>query len=385
MENSLLETDAHPASHRLLRCSKCGTHGEQNVLSDFQIQLILRMEGIRDWFNLVNSCGLLSELDPPLPSISSVEKRIRIGSWNLNRFGLSKAEHPGYMEVVCLTILRANFSLVLLQEVSDPVVGEHLCAELNCPSLPHVKEWVRKHSPVITPNWKASCSLQPTGSMFRGNEYAVFLYNSSLGIRISRTSLLEKSSTPRSTLRKSFTRSPCGASCHIQSTKLVLISVHLKASGLRNSQVGQTISEIQSLGYLVQAFYETQPIESQFKYYNSFLQLGGTHLIIAGDFNLFPTHEVYRALYDHGLWPVLDGEQRTSVSRSKGGSTNIKAYDNAWLSADLSLTSDSGACWTGDSGVIVRGLRHPLIPEETGGANGFVSDHAPIWLDIRVE
>nr|CAH8869764.1 unnamed protein product [Trichobilharzia regenti] len=278
MENSLLETDAHPASHRLLRCSKCGTHGEQNVLSDFQIQLILRMEGIRDWFNLVNSCGLLSELDPPLPSISSVEKRIRIGSWNLNRFGLSKAEHPGYMEVVCLTILRANFSLVLLQEVSDPVVGEHLCAELNCPSLPHVKEWVRKHSPVITPNWKASCSLQPTGSMFRGNEYAVFLYNSSLGIRISRTSLLEKSSTPRSTLRKSFTRSPCGASCHIQSTKLVLISVHLKASGLRNSQVGQTISEIQSLGYLVQAFYETQP--------------SGTHLIIAGDFNLFPTHEV---------------------------------------------------------------------------------------------
>ncbi|CAH8870291.1 unnamed protein product [Trichobilharzia szidati] len=246
-----------------------------------------------------------------------------------------------------------------------------LCAELNCPSLPHVKEWARKHSPVITPNWKASCSLQPTGSMFRGNEYAVFLYNSSFGIRISRTSLLEKSSTPRSVLRKSFTRSPCGASCHIQSTKLVLISVHLKASGLRNSQIGQTISEIQSLGYLVQAFYETQP--------------SGTHLIIAGDFNLFPTHEVYRALYDHGLWPVLDGEQRTSVSRSKGGYNNIKAYDNAWLSADLSLTSDSGACWTGDSGVIVKGLRHPLIPEETGGANGFVSDHAPIWFDIRVQ
>ncbi|CAH8870305.1 unnamed protein product [Trichobilharzia szidati] len=216
MENPLLETVAHPASHRLLRCSKCGTHGEQHVLSDFQIQLILRMEGIRDWFNLVNSCGLLSELDPPLPSITSVEKRIRIGSWNLNRFGLSKAEHPGFMEVVCLTILRANFSLVLLQEVSDPVVGEHLCAELNCPSLPHVKEWARKHSPVITPNWKASCSLQPTGSMFRGNEYAVFLYNSSFGIRISRTSLLEKSSTPRSVLRKSFTRSPCGASCHVE-------------------------------------------------------------------------------------------------------------------------------------------------------------------------
>ncbi|XP_018644231.1 hypothetical protein Smp_145590, partial [Schistosoma mansoni] len=62
-----------------------------------------------------------------------------------------------------------------------------------------------------------------------------------------------------------------------QHVNLVLISVHLKASGLRNSQIGRTISEIESLGYLVQAFYETQP--------------SGTYLIIAGDFNLSSTHE----------------------------------------------------------------------------------------------
>ncbi|CAH8638538.1 unnamed protein product [Heterobilharzia americana] len=275
------------------------------------------------------------------------------------------------MEVVCLTILRANFSLILLQEVSDPAVAEAFCSELNFPSLPHIKQWIEKHPPIISPSWKASCCLQPTGSMFRGKEYAIFLYNSGCGIRISGTSLLEKTSNSRSAIRKSFTRSPCGASCHIQRTKLVLISVHLKASGLRNSQIGQTISEIQSLGYLVQAFYETQP--------------RGTHLIIAGDFNLFPSHEVYHALYEHGLWPVLKDEQQTSLSRYSRKNNSFRAYDNAWLSADLSLTSKSDACWTGYSGIILKGLKHPLIPEETGsGANGFVSDHAPIWFDIRV-
>ncbi|CAH8585088.1 unnamed protein product [Schistosoma turkestanicum] len=346
------------------------TSEKNDNFSQSQLQLVLRMEGIRDWFHLIASCGLLNELDPPLPLISSLERHIRIGSWNLNRFDLSKAKHPGFMEVVCLTILRMNFSLILLQEVSDPLVAEYLCNELNCPSLPHIKRWVEEYPLSTPPCWKASCSVQPTGSMFRAKEYAVFLYNSQCGIRISRTSLLEKSPNSLSVPRKSFTRSPCGASCHIQHINLVLISVHLKASGLRNSQIGRTISEIESLGSLVRAFYETQP--------------SGIHLIIAGDFNLFPTHDVYRVLREHGLWPVLKGEQQTT-NHSKCRSSYLRAYDNAWLSANLSLNSKSTLRWTGDSGVVLQGLRHPLIPEETGsGANGFVSDHAPIWFDIHL-
>lgn len=73
------------------------------------------------------------------------------------------------------------------------------------------------------------------------------------------------------------------------------------------------------------------------------------------------------------------------MNYSKSRSNHFRAYDNAWLSANLSLTSESTIRWTGDSGVILKGLRHPLIPEETGsGANGFVSDHAPIWFDIHL-
>ncbi|KAH8865247.1 Endonuclease/exonuclease/phosphatase family domain-containing protein [Schistosoma japonicum] len=358
------------SNNNIFRFSKHKFPEKDHGLTKSQLQLILRMEGVRDWLNLVASCGLLNELDPPLPIIPSVEKYIRIGSWNLNRFDLKKAKHPGFMEVVCLTILRMGVSLILLQEVSDPSVVDYLCNELNCPSLPHVKQWVEKN-PSAPPNWKASCSVQPTGSMFRAKEYAVFLYNSRCGIHISRTSLLEKYQNLSPVSRKSFTRSPCGASCRIRCTHLVIISVHLKASGLRNSQIGKTIAEIESLGYLVQAFYETQP--------------SGTHLIIAGDFNLFPTHEAYRVLREHGLWPVLKGEHQTTLNHSEGRSNHLRAYDNAWLSADLSISSGSTARWTGDSGVILKGLRHPLIPEETGsGANGLVSDHAPIWFDINL-
>uniref|UniRef100_A0A5K4FCZ7 Endo/exonuclease/phosphatase domain-containing protein n=1 Tax=Schistosoma mansoni TaxID=6183 RepID=A0A5K4FCZ7_SCHMA len=370
-ENCSMQSLHQSVNNYSSQFSEYRTDEKNYDFSHSQLQLVLRMEGIRDWLNLIASCGLLNELDPPLPRISSIERHIRIGSWNLNRFNLSKAEHPGFMEVVCLTILRMNVSLILLQEVSDPSVADYLCNELNYPSLPHIKRWVEKFPLSIPPYWKASCSIQPTGSMFRAKEYAVFLYNSRCGIRISRTSLLEKSSNSLSVSRKSFTRSPCGASCHIQHVNLVLISVHLKASGLRNSQIGRTISEIESLGYLVQAFYETQP--------------SGTYLIIAGDFNLSSTHEAYRVLHEHGLWPVLKGEQQTTTNHCKSGSNHLRAYDNAWLSANLSLTSESTIRWTGDSGVILKGLRHPLIPEETGsGANGLVSDHAPIWFDIHL-
>ncbi|RTG84673.1 uncharacterized protein DC041_0008491 [Schistosoma bovis] len=281
-ENCSMQSFPQSVNNSSSQFSEYRTDEKNYDFSHSQLQLVLRMEGIRDWLHLIASCGLLNELDPPLPRISSIERHIRIGSWNLNRFDLSKAKHPGFMEVVCLTILRMNVSLILLQEVSDPLVADY-----------------------------------------------------------------------------------------IQHINLVLISVHLKASGLRNSQIGRTISEIESLGYLVQAFYETQP--------------RGTYLIIAGDFNLFPTHEVYRVLRERGLWPVLKGEQQTTMNYSKSRSNHFRAYDNAWLSANLSLTSESTIRWTGDSGVILKGLRHPLIPEETGsGANGFVSDHAPIWFDIHL-
>lgn len=70
--------------------------------------------------------------------------------------------------------------------------------------------------------------------MFRAKEYAVFLYNSRCGIRISRTSLLEKSSNSLPVSRKSFTRSPCGASCHVCNKRCLKADASLKKFPLFN-------------------------------------------------------------------------------------------------------------------------------------------------------
>ncbi|CAH8644283.1 unnamed protein product [Schistosoma bovis] len=233
-ENCSMQSFPQSVNNSSSQFSEYRTDEKNYDFSHSQLQLVLRMEGIRDWLHLIASCGLLNELDPPLPRISSIERHIRIGSWNLNRFDLSKAKHPGFMEVVCLTILRMNVSLILLQEVSDPLVADYLCNELNYPSLPHVKRWVEKFPLSTPPYWKASCSIQPTGSMFRAKEYAVFLYNSRCGIRISRTSLLEKSSNSLPVSRKSFTRSPCGASCHVCNKRCLKADASLKKFPLFN-------------------------------------------------------------------------------------------------------------------------------------------------------
>lgn len=102
------------------------------------------------------------------------------------------------------------------------------------------------------------------------------------------------------------------------------------------------------------------------------------------------------------MFNVLKGNQSTMVSgiaktdsalRSDPDDQNrisMTAYDNAWLSSELlGCPPDSqrsgGMQYTGRAGVINRGLRHPLIPHDDGaGANGFVSDHCPIWFDVRV-
>ncbi|CAH8638552.1 unnamed protein product [Heterobilharzia americana] len=78
-----LETVTHTTNHNVPQSSKSKILGEDHKFSQTQIQLILRMEGIRDWLVLVNSCGLLDELDPPLPPIFSLEKHIRVGSGTL--------------------------------------------------------------------------------------------------------------------------------------------------------------------------------------------------------------------------------------------------------------------------------------------------------------
>ncbi|KER22655.1 hypothetical protein T265_09316 [Opisthorchis viverrini] len=341
------------------------------------LELLFQMESVKSWNELLAASNLTNyvALELPTPCTSSYGGQVRIASWNLNRFTLAKARHPGFREVLCLTILRSKISLMVLQEVASVDVADVLCAELNSPTLPHVRKWAHDHPPWCVPKWKVASSTQAVGSMFAGREYALFLYNENAGVCISRTSLMEPPTVAKSL--KVFSRSPCPALCKIRSARLILVSVHLKARGLRNSRIGRTAAEVQALETVVQAFYDTQSPQS--------------HLVILGDFNLNPEHEAFSRLRERGFQSVLNGYQATTPqsnlkdqSDSPSSTLCPTAYDNAWISPSLISVDTTDSSYTGNSGVITSGLRHPLIPGDIGaGANGFISDHCPIWFDLR--
>ncbi|KAA0189412.1 Endonuclease/exonuclease/phosphatase family domain-containing protein 1 [Fasciolopsis buskii] len=358
-----------------------------------QLELLFQMEAVKNWSTLMASSRLDCADDlaigfPPLyreHCSSSSAGYIRVASWNLNRFTLAKAKHPGFREVLCLTILRARISLLVLQEVASLDVVNVICSELNNPTLPHIKQWLYRNPPTRTRCWEAATSINSVGSMFRSSEFAVFLYDKHSGIRIKRTHLLEPriadaiDAVPKRL--RVFSRSPCCALCSVRDERFILVSVHLKAQGLRRSQVGETSAEVEAMTHLVQAFNETQP-ES-------------THLVIIGDFNLNPDHKAFSGLKDRGLKSVLEGNQPTTVAgvgkanMTAGNRPHFQsspmAYDNAWILSRKPTSLSSSEFFTGHSGVITNCLRHPLIPDDTGaGANGFLSDHCPIWFDLMV-
>lgn len=353
-----------------------------------QLELVVHLDWMQHWSEAIQSARLDHPLRPSLPEIIprpcsvSAPGRLRVATWNVNQFSLAKASHPGFREILCLIILRANISLLVLQEVTSLDVVNVICSELNCPTLPHVKRWMERFPPPYVHRWSAATSMQATGALFRGREYAVFLYNTNAGIEIGRTSLLEPPETMRCS--KLFSRSPCPSLCKIRSSRVILVSVHLKSRGLNDDMIDKTISEVKCLENLIQAFYDTQPEHS--------------HLIILGDFNLNPQHQAFDSLRRSGFFPVLNGSQSTTTGKSPRSPDNsgnaatlcLTSYDNAWLSPtlsqiDISTDLHRGASYTGDSGVITDGLRHPLIPEEfVTGFNGFVSDHCPVWFDLQI-
>lgn len=69
---------------------------------------------VERWTKYINDSDILTTGDA-LPS-----NTYRLATWNLDRFTLAKAKHPGFREAICLTILSNQFDLIAFQEVVEP-------------------------------------------------------------------------------------------------------------------------------------------------------------------------------------------------------------------------------------------------------------------------
>lgn len=110
---------------------------------------------------------------------------VRIATWNLARLSKEKANNPGVLEVVCMTILEQGISVLCVQEIADKKALERIRDELNRPSLSHVKKFQSNSR-----KWECLTS-KASGRMYQSNEYLGVLYDKNMNIEISSSSLVE--------------------------------------------------------------------------------------------------------------------------------------------------------------------------------------------------
>ncbi|KAL5021060.1 hypothetical protein ScPMuIL_000215 [Solemya velum] len=276
-------------------------------------------------------------------------KVVRVASWNVERLSVDKAKNPGVRDVICMTILENGLGLIAFQELADKEALDEICNELNSPSLPNVKKWAGSRG-----RWKC-CISGAAGKMYQSLEYNGFLYDTSQRIELLGSTLLKKPSHGP----KQFSRLPFIGSFKIWRFDCVVVSVHLKATGLDNKDLGRLQEEIDKIPSLVSALKQHCP--------------GEKDIILLGDFNRAPDVKDFDDLRADGFENVIPSDKFTNISTSNP--TGSHCYDNIWLSQDTTKVK------TVRSGVIRQGLTSPWIPDGWKWG-GVVSDHCPVWAEL---
>ncbi|KAK3581772.1 hypothetical protein CHS0354_017213 [Potamilus streckersoni] len=274
---------------------------------------------------------------------------VRIATWNLEQFSIDKVNNPGVKEVVCRTILENGFGILVVQELADQEALQKICDELNNPSLPRIQKWIGHRG-----KWKCVVS-EATGRMYQSQEYNGFLYDTSQKIHLVSSDLLAKPKKRQT----QFVRRPFIGTFKIGKFDAVLVSVHLKATGLDNEDLSKLQEEINKIPYLLEAIKDHLP--------------GEEDIIILGDFNLTPTADDFECLRIQDYSNCIAAGTFTNISNANPNGS--QTYDNIWIS------KDTQAVYTGDSGVVRKGLTHGLIPHGWG-LGGVVSDHCPVWAQF---
>lgn len=273
---------------------------------------------------------------------------LKIASWNLECFSSEKADNLGVKEVVCMTILENGISLLAVQELADKQALQKICDELNSPTLPNVQKWSGHHG-----KWQCTVS-EATGRMYKSNEFNGFLYDQSQGVHIISSCLLEYDKK-----KKPFTRKPFIGTFKMKRFDCAVVSVHLKATGLDNEDLGRLQQELDQIPEMVEAIHQHLTDEKD--------------IIILGDFNMGPEVKDFDSLRKLGYKNCIASDVFTNISDANAKGS--KCYDNIWISAQTSQV------YTGNNDVVRTGLSSPWIPKGwTWG--GVVSDHCPIWVQV---
>ncbi|KAK3726776.1 hypothetical protein QZH41_010429 [Actinostola sp. cb2023] len=277
--------------------------------------------------NVEDTNTRVMKLNPVAPNATLLyEKRavVRVISWNLQCFSDDKAANEGVVEVICRTILENGVSLAVFQEIGDETAIYKIKEELNHPTIKGLKK-LKKHRGT----WECVTS-DVAGPMFRSREYNGFLFDTSRGIELKSHDLIEKPSKGK----KQFARRPFLGFFKAARFDFVLVSVHLKATGLSNEDISRLQKELAHIPDVISAVKDKIP--------------GEKDMLIVGDFNLEPDEDEFNSFREAGLSNLIPSKLHTNISTSNMDGS--KCYDNIWISSHTKSYYS-----TGRAGVIREG------------------------------
>lgn len=256
--------------------------------------------------------------------VQSAVADLRIGSWNIQNLGWGETKRFDY-----LVEISKEFDLLAVQEVMNAEAIERLHRDLE---IETGDQWGLYYS-------------DPAGRTRYQEKYAFLWREDAVEFTGEALSYIDDADR--------FARPPLAARFVSRGTGTRLVVSTLHAT--YGERVADRIAEAEALrSYLVW-------LEEVFA--------EGDAVLIAGDFNLAPSHQAWDTFKEIAYPTILEGA--TTVSTIEGRYANL--YDNIWVarSADLAII---------EAGVL-------LVPEIIGlsheAMRRYVSDHVPVFIRLE--
>lgn len=268
-----------------------------------------------------HSIGYLLTLSLVIPSTAWPD--IVVGSWNIRNLGWNNGKSFEHVAHVA-----QHFDLLAIQEAMNEEAIHQLEDALEATSE---EEW-------------SSMASHALGESSYREHYAFMWRDSTVEYADGAVVFIDN--------RDAFAREPYSAkfSSLESGTTFALANVHITYG----DSVSDRLPEIDALA-------------DYWKWLNE--EYSETPRLLAGDFNLAPSHSGWEAMTSVGAYPLIN-EGASTLGMSDGDYANL--YDNIWLNEGHSLNiSDHGIFYFPD----ILNISHSR-------ARDTVSDHAPVYLTL---